>query len=121
ASINATMEIMGANQLLRALIDVSQKLNINADKIAVWKSMLTNMPPYELNEQGELKEWMWNDLEDNHKHRHASHLFRLYDLHDPLIMENEQLREGSKKVIDRRRSEERQDNGGIMARSEEHT
>lgn len=37
------------------------------------------MPSYMLNENGEIREWMWKDLQDNHKHRHASHLFGLYD------------------------------------------
>ena len=33
-----------------------------------------------LNENGEIREWMWKDLQDNHKpSSHASHLFGLYD------------------------------------------
>ena len=58
---------------------------------------------------------MWGGLEENHNHRHASHLFGLYDLHDPEIMQNEALIEGCRKVIDRRMEIRRQDNGGIMA------
>lgn len=115
ACINATMEIMGANGLLRAVIEASRVLGVNQDKIPVWQSMLTKIPSYELNENGEIREWMWGDLKDNHEHRHASQLFGLYDLHDPLIMENEDLRMGCKKAIDRRMEIRRQDNGGIMA------
>lgn len=58
---------------------------------------------------------MWKDLQDNHKHRHASHLFGLYDFHDPLIMGNQDLIEGCKRAINRRMEIRRQDNGGIMA------
>lgn len=115
ACINATMDVMAANALLRALIETSQILDVNSDKILVWKAMLDKMPPYELNENGELREWMWENLQDNHKHRHASHLFGLYDLHDPEIMQNEALIEGCRRVIDRRMEVRRRDNGGIMA------
>lgn len=115
ACINATMEIMGANGLLRTVIEASEILGVNQDKIPVWQAMLAKIPPYELNENGEIREWMWGDLKDNHNHRHASQLFGLYDLHDPLIMKNEELRMGCKKAIDKRMEIRRQDNGGIMA------
>lgn len=60
------------------------------------------MPSYMLNENGEIREWMWKDLQDNHKHRHASHLFGLYDFHDPLIMKDKDLLEGCKRAVNRR-------------------
>lgn len=115
ACINATMEVMGVNALLRAVIDASKTLNVNQDKIAKWESMLAMMPEYELNEDGEIREWLWKDLKDNHEHRHASQLFGLYDLHDPIIMNSEALKSGCKKAIDRRMAIRRRDNGGIMA------
>ncbi|MDR2148696.1 MAG: glycoside hydrolase family 95 protein [Tannerella sp.] len=115
ACINATMDVMAAKALLRALIEASRVLDINSNKIPVWKTMLNKMPPYELNEKGEIREWMWGALQDNHNHRHASHLFGLYDLHDTEIMQNEALIEGCKRVIDRRMEVRRRDNGGIMA------
>lgn len=85
ACINATMDVMAANALLRSVIEASQVLGVNQDKIPVWESMQAKMPSYMLNENGEIREWMWKDLQDNHKHRHASHLFGLYDFHDPLL------------------------------------
>lgn len=115
ACINATMEVMGVKALLRAVIEASKTLNVNQNKIAKWESMLAMMPEYELNENGEIREWLWKDLKDNHEHRHASQLFGLYDLHDPEIMNSEALKEGCKKAIDRRMAIRRRDNGGIMA------
>lgn len=115
ACINATMEVMGANGLFRTIIEASRILGVNEEKIPVWQSMLAKMPAYELNENGEIREWLWGDLQDNHQHRHASQLFGLYDLHDPLIMESDSLREGCKKAIDRRMEIRRKDNGGVMA------
>ncbi len=115
ACINATMEVMGVNALLRAVIDASRTLNVNRNKIPKWESMLAMMPKYQLNENGEIREWLWKDLQDNHEHRHASQLFGLYDLHDPVIMNSEALKEGCRKAIDRRMAIRRRDNGGIMA------
>ena len=85
ACINATMDVMAANALLRSVIEASQVLGVNQDKIPVWESMQAKMPSYMLNENGEIREWMWKDLQDNHKHRHASHLFGLYDFMIPLL------------------------------------
>lgn len=115
ACINATMDVMAANGLLRSLIAASQKLGVNSEKISTWQNMLAKMPAYKLNDQGEIREWMWEDLQDNHNHRHASHLLGLYDLHDPLIMKNPELVEGCKKAIDSRMEIRRQNEGGIMA------
>ena len=125
ACINATMDVMAVNALLRALIETNdilypntetkRSLDVDFEKISKWEVMLDKMPPYELNDRGEIREWMWGDLQDNHNHRHASHLFGLYDLHDPEIMQNEALIEGCKKVIDRRMEIRRRDNGGVMA------
>lgn len=115
ACINATMEVMGVKALLRAIIDVSNQLHVNQDKIAKWQSMLSKMPAYQLNANGEIREWLWKDLQDNHEHRHASQLFGLYDLHDPEIMASDALKEGCRRAINQRMAIRRRDNGGIMA------
>lgn len=115
ACINATMDVMAVNGLLRACIEASETLGINRDKVALWKKMQAKMPPYELNSDGELREWMWKNLKDNHNHRHASHLFGLYDRHDPLIMNNAAVSEGCRRVIERRMQFRRKENTGVMA------
>jgi len=115
ACINATMDVMAANGLFRVLIETSRILGVNQDNIPKWEAMQKKLPDYQLNDDGEIREWMWKDLQDNHKHRHASHLFGLYDLHDPLIMNNTAIRDGCKQAINKRLEIRRQDNGGIMA------
>ncbi|MEI6945624.1 glycoside hydrolase family 95 protein [Paraflavisolibacter sp. H34] len=115
ACINATMDIMAAKALFRAIIRSSKILGVHQEKIPKWEAMLRKMPPYKVNEKGELREWLWDGLQDNHNHRHASHLFGLYDLHDPEIMGNPELVRGAKQVIDRRMEIRRKDNGGVMA------
>lgn len=115
ACINATMDVMAANALFRSVIEASRILNMHSDKIEKWGSILKRMPPYAINENGEIREWMWGDLQDNHNHRHASHLWGLYDLHDPLIMSNPDLIKACKQAVDKRMEIRRKDNGGIMA------
>lgn len=102
ACINATMDIAVAKALFRDLIEVCSKRGLHGDKLPLWQEMLSKLPAYQLNEQGELREWCWQDLADNHEHRHASHLIGLYYRHDPEIMADEALKEGVLRAIDRR-------------------
>lgn len=102
ACINATMDIAVAKALFRDLIEVCSERNLHSDKLPLWRDILSKLPAYQLNEQGELREWCWQDLADNHEHRHASHLIGLYYRHDPEIMADEALKEGVRRAIDRR-------------------
>jgi len=116
ACINATMDIAAAKALFRDIIAASEHLGVNGDKLPLWKTMLAQMPAYELNADGELREWTWKGLADNHKHRHASHLLGLYYRHDPEIMGSDSLREGVRRAIEKRleyRTTSR--DGGVMA------
>lgn len=116
ACVNATMDIAVAKALLRDLLAASRHLGVNGDKIPVWEKMLADMPAYTLNSDGELREWTWRDLSDNHQHRHASHLIGLYYRHDPEIMSNPALVEGVRRAIHSRLDYRRTDkNGGVMA------
>ena len=116
ACLNATMDVMAAKGLLRALIAASQTLGTNADKLPVWQNMLDRMPPYEVGPDGCLREGMWKNLTDNHEHRHASHLLGMFYFRDPEIMASPELREGCRRVIDNRMAYRRSsENGGVMA------
>lgn len=115
ACINATMDIAAIKALLRAVIEASRTLGANSDRIPAWQAMPDKMPAYGNNADGEFREWLWADMEDNHEHRHASHLIGLYDLHDPEIMQSRELRQGALKAIDRRMDFRRKENTGVMA------
>lgn len=114
ACINATMDIALCKALLRDLISVAESHNIYKEKIGLWKDMLNRLPRYEVNKEGELREWSWKDLEDNHQHRHASHLIGLYYRKDPEIMQNDTLRAGALKAI-KQRLTYRKSQSGVMA------
>ena len=116
ACINATMDIAVAKALLRDVIAVCKHLDVQTEKIPLWEQMLHKLPAYQLNEAGELREWCWKDLADNHEHRHASHLIGLFYRHDPEIMTDEALKAGVLKAIDQRMNFRKSDpSGGTMA------
>jgi len=114
ASINATMDVMVAKQLLRDCIAAAGILNTDRDRIRLWEDMLERMPDYEVNEEGALREWLWPGLEDNNDHRHVSHLYGLYERIDPEIAADPELTEGARRVIEERMKIRRRDQGGVM-------
>jgi alpha-L-fucosidase 2 len=99
-SFNATMDVDAAKELLRNLIAVSRELRVNHEQIPKWQSMLGKMPEYQVNEDGAIKEWLTPKLEDQHKHRHSSHLYALYDGIPDEIARNPKLQEAFKRVIE---------------------
>ena len=114
ATLNATMDVMIAKQTLRNCIEAGKLVGEDKAQLDKWADMLTKMPEYEVNENGELREWLWPGLEDNHAHRHVSQLYGLYDLIDPDLAANPALIEGAKKAIDKRMEVRRRESGGEM-------
>ena len=77
-SINATMDFALLKELLTNLISASKKLGIDEKERAAWTKMLADIPEYEINEDGAIKEWMHPDFKDNYHHRHQSHIYPLF-------------------------------------------
>jgi hypothetical protein len=50
--------------------------------------MISNLPDYEVGTDGSFREWIWPGLGENHAHRHASHLYALYDEQPSEIVNN---------------------------------
>jgi hypothetical protein len=115
ACINATMDVMAARQLFRNLIEAGTVLGLPADTVSLWKNMLSKMPDYQVNSDGALREYMWDSLSDNYAHRHASHLYGLWDVTDPDIAADPILMEACRKAVDERMKVRRQEDGGVMA------
>lgn len=99
-SFNATMDVDAAKELLQNLIAASKELGVNKQKIPMWNAMLDKMPKYLINEDGAIKEWLTPKLEDNHGHRHSSHLYALYDGLPEEIDSDPKLRAAFKRVIE---------------------
>jgi hypothetical protein len=99
-TFNATMDVAAAKELLSNLITASRELGVNGEKIPLWSSMIDKMPPYMINDEGIIKEWLTPRLENNDHHRHSSQLYPLYDGIPLEIEESRELQEAFKKSIE---------------------
>lgn len=115
AVLNATMDVMIAKQLLRNCIAAAQALKVDSDKVKLWTAMLNQMPAYEISAEGTLREWLMPGVTENYKHRHASHLYALYDVIDPDFKNNELLRKAASRAVEERMKFRIAEGGGEMA------
>lgn len=115
ATINATMDVMIAKQLLNNCIAAANILQVDKDKVLLWKQMLSKMPGYEINKEGVLKEWLWPGLNDNYSHRHASQLYALYDGLNQDFNHNPALERAAKALLDKKMAFRHAEGGGEMA------
>lgn len=99
ASFNATMDVAAVRELLENLVAASELLGVNRHRIETWKTMLRKMPEYMISEDGMIKEWLTPKLQNNDNHRHASHLYALYDGIPEAIAASPELREAFRKSI----------------------
>ncbi len=77
-TINATMDFAICKELLNNLLAASNITGLCEEKVSDWERMLTKIPPYQINEDGALKEWMHPYFTDNYNHRHQAHLYPLF-------------------------------------------
>ena len=77
-TMNATMDFAIAKEVLSHLIEGCEVCGIETEDVEKWKKMLSKIPPYQLNEDGAVKEWMHDFFKDNYRHRHQSHLYPLF-------------------------------------------
>ncbi len=77
---NATMDFAVMKELLSNLLTVvrEEKLSEYAESIPVWEKLLSSVPPYALNADGAVKEWLDDTLLDRYTHRHLSHIYPLF-------------------------------------------
>lgn len=82
AAVNATMDIAAARHALSAAVEVCERLGIEKDAVPRWRDLLGRLPPYRIDERGALAEWAWPGLDPEEDHRHISHLYPVWPLHD---------------------------------------
>lgn len=76
---NATQDIAITHELLTNLAAACETLGIEPEGVARWKAMLAKLPPYLINEQGQLKEWAVPEKGENNNHRHLMHLYGAFE------------------------------------------
>lgn len=102
ASINATMDVAAVADLLRNLLTVTAELGVEDPDEPRWRRLLHGLPPLPIAETGELAEWAWPGLDDNHAHRHASQLYPLWYEPDPAVITSPGLRTAAQLAVRRR-------------------
>ncbi|MBT2225043.1 glycoside hydrolase N-terminal domain-containing protein [Nonomuraea sp. NEAU-A123] len=82
AGVNATMDIAAARHALITSADACSRLDIEHAATRRWRALAERLPPYRVDDGGALAEWAWPGLETSGDHRHVSHLYPVWPLHD---------------------------------------
>ena len=75
---NATMDFGVLKELLTHLLEGISITGRYAEEAEDWRELLDAVPPYQINGDGALAEWMSDDLDDHYYHRHLSHIYPLF-------------------------------------------
>ncbi len=113
--INATMDVMIIKELTNNWINAAKILGLSAKEIKEKEVFFSLLPDYQVSEDGVLREWLWEGLTDNQAHRHASHLYGLYEVPDKEILASESLQQAVIKTIHERMKIRKAHQGGEMA------
>ncbi|GIE87979.1 glycosyl hydrolase family 95 catalytic domain-containing protein [Actinoplanes regularis] len=98
ATVDAALDVQAVGDVLRALL-----LHLPGDPAAPrWRELLDTLPPYRIAASGELAEWLDPRFDDNHGHRHCSHLYPFYYSGDPVVLEDPALRAAAVKAVEER-------------------
>lgn len=76
---NATQDISICRELLGNLIAACETLKLETAGVARWRAMLEKLPPYLINEEGQLQEWSTPGKAENNNHRHLMHLYGAFE------------------------------------------
>lgn len=100
--INSTITVAISKQVFSNLVEACQLLDIEKAGVKRWKRFVKDMPEYEINEDGALKEWLHPDFKDNYEHRHQSHIYPVFPGNEITEESNPELYEATKVAIDKR-------------------
>lgn len=75
---NATMDVAVCREVLNSLCDSCELLGVEKDGVPRWRAILSDLPEYEINEDGAFREWLHPKFADNYGHRHQSHLYPFF-------------------------------------------
>jgi hypothetical protein len=99
------MDLAAARHALTTAADVCAHLGIEQEAVARWRAVTARLPPYRVDENGALAEWAWPGLETPDDHRHVSHLYPVWPLHDINPDDTPELAEAARTALLRRGDE----------------
>jgi alpha-L-fucosidase 2 len=92
AAVNATMDVAAARHALATAAAVCARLGTQrgpGEGVERWRARLGRLPAYRINGDGALAEWAWPadgpPVGDCYDHRHVSHLYPVWPLHDVTV------------------------------------
>ncbi|MDF7800162.1 glycoside hydrolase family 95 protein [Pontiellaceae bacterium B1224] len=100
--INSTIAVAISKEVFSNLIQACEQLDIEPVGVRRWKQMLADMPEYQVNEDGAIREWMHPDFEDNYEHRHQSHIYPLFPGTEVTEESNPEIYEACRVAIEKR-------------------
>ena len=96
------MDVAIAKQFIGEVAHAAEALGVDAEDRGKWSAMRDRLTPYQVSENGFFAEWLAPGQPDNNEHRHASHLYALYDDAPAEILTNAALVAAVGKTIDAR-------------------
>ncbi len=75
---NATMDFAVMKELLTNLLAGIELTGMYKAERDSFRALLAAVPPYQINEDGAIKEWMRPELKDHYAHRHLSHIYPVF-------------------------------------------
>jgi alpha-L-fucosidase 2 len=106
AAVNATMDIAAARHALSAAAAACTRLGIEGgpgEGVERWRALLGRLPAYRVNGDGALAEWAWPPdgpgVGDQYDHRHVSHLYPAWPLHEATAEDNPALAEAALRAL----------------------
>jgi hypothetical protein len=106
--ISATMDIAVAREVLTNLVAACKELGVESDNVPRWETLLAKLPPYPVNDKGELAEWPGGGVSP--KHRHHSQLYPCFQSMDMLFYTSPDFRRAAQATV--RAKIEGSDGGG---------
>ncbi|GAA4598518.1 hypothetical protein BJY16_002741 [Actinoplanes octamycinicus] len=98
ATVDAALDVQAVGDVLRALLTH----DAGDPRAPRWRELLDALPPHRVTRDGELAEWLDPRFDDNHEHRHCSHLYPFFYAGDPVIEADPALRAAVVATVRRR-------------------
>ncbi|MEY9968832.1 alpha-L-fucosidase 2 [Streptacidiphilus sp. MAP12-16] len=111
--VNATMDVAAARHALTTAAEVCAHLGIEQTAADRWRALAERLPPYRVDADGALAEWAWPGLETADDHRHISHLYPVWPLHDITPEETPGLAAAARAALLRRGDENMSAHGSL--------
>ncbi|WP_299091852.1 glycoside hydrolase N-terminal domain-containing protein [uncultured Metabacillus sp.] len=102
-TINATMDFAIMKEVLNHLIEGAKETSLYLDEIEKWEGMLERIPPYEVNKDGAVREWLHPAFDDRYNHRHLSHIYPVFPGRDINQEQDQNLFEAFRMAVSKRR------------------